>query len=407
MVVGICIAISQVGITSAYLGLASETAGQFEKRINTGSPEAEWLRDKLYGSKDELSAISICRWATVNGREEAPSPECAPSSLDLRVRTADPQNPAIAEISQHFLGNVERIHICKECAFETAVLIELDQEPRQTLIQDLAGIGILTLVDASKKSEINSHFISAKLLIEKLESVAGTVLFSPPGVLAPINMSEATKTMLLIINTSLLVVIALWLSLRGHRRVLDYFARNDSLLPLVASCGKSTFYSAIWIITLFRVGFFLLMVTPATIVAFAQVAPSSTLNVFMHNRLDFILWLFALLSSLSSLTIIASIAELKHRCSWVSFLYRYVPMIVCVVGTLLWFVSLFLQPGAATIVRNTIASCPILGISPVLLSPLIALSPTLLAAHAILASVMVIGVMRKNSRWFAAHLEEL
>ena len=407
MIVGICIALGQIAVSSTYLGFTSETAVQFEKRLNRRSPEADWLRDHLYGSTAPLAPIRLCQWEMVKGSEVVPGGSCSPKPLDVRIRYSLATQPEIAKYLKHFQGSIERIHLCKECNFETAILIDITTETPTTTVTNFSGIALLSLVDTVKQELVNSHFISAKALIEELDAVGGTVLFDPPGVKNPINMSEATRTMILIFNTSLLIVIALWLSLRGHRRVLDYFARNDSLLPLVASCGKNTFYSALWIITLLRVSFFLLMVTPATIIALSKVAPSSTLEIFMNDRLDFILWLFALLSSLASLTIIASIAELKHRSSWISFLYKYIPLFVFFIGTVAWACSLFLDASAATIIRNIVAGCPILGISPVLLSPLIALSPTLLAAHATLASILVLLVMRNNSRWFAAHLEEL
>jgi hypothetical protein len=222
-----------------------------------------------------------------------------------------------------------------------------------------------------------------------------------------INISQATKTMLLIINTSLITVIALWLSLKGHRKVLDYFSRNGALLPLVAACGKNTFYAALWIITLMRVLFFLVASLPATIFMYSRAVPQETLDVFIRSGPDFILWLSALVSSLSCLAIIASVAELKQRHSWVSFLYRYVPLGLCWIGTVIWIVSVF-TPGQASKVIQTLITCiPIIGISPVLISPIFNISTTVVAAHSLIATMLILVFLRMNSRWFAAHLEEI
>ena len=402
MVIGLFIALGQVFLSSAYLGLVNESSGDFKKRVTSESGEIEWLRMQLYGSTEALPDPVICRW---NKKGIAPSPECELQPLDVSIHVNNPGSYDPAEFVAFFLGSTRAIHLCKSC--ETDIVINELSEQRTANVRSLSAMGIYALTDSVNNSRVSSHFVEAKEVIEELKDASGTIFFQPVGVSHPINVSEATKTMILIINTALLIIVTLWLSLKGHRKVLDYFARNDALLPLVASCGKNTFYASLWIITLFRVAFFLLMVTPPTILVYAQTVSDETMSVFIGDKAEFILWLLAILASLSSLTIIASIAELKHRHSWVSFMYRYVPIMLCLVGTVVWAVTLVVPGEYVTLLRNGITAIPIFGISPLLLSPLISVNTTLLTAHSALASILVVIVLRLNSRWFAAHLEEI
>jgi len=233
------------------------------------------------------------------------------------------------------------------------------------------------------------------------------VFLHPPGTAHAVNVTEASKVMVLVINTATLAIITLWLSLKGHRKVLDYFARNGALLPLVAACGKSTFYRSLWLITMLRVTFFLLAVLPSTFILFARSIPNETLTMFIGDPDNFVLWLLALLASLSSLAIIASIAELKHRHSMVSFLYRYTPIFLALAGSIIWAYCIFTAGETSARVQQVITSLPIVGVSPVIISPLLPLSSTVMAAHCALSGALVLLMMHLNSRWFAAHLEEI
>ena len=402
MVIGLFIALGQIFVSSAYLGLVNESSGDFKKRVTNESGEIEWLRVQLYGTSKPLPDPIICRWSNA---ATPPSDECKLQRLDVSVHVQNPLEYDPAELVAFFLGSTRAIHLCQSC--ETDIVINERGGERSANVRSISAMGVYALTDSVNNSQVNSHFVQAKEAIEKLKASSGTIYFEPVGVDQPINVSEATKTMILIINTALLIIVTLWLSLKGHRKVLDYFARNDALLPLVASCGKNTFYASLWIITLFRVAFFLLMATPPTILIYAETVSDETMSVFIGDKAEFILWLLAILASLSSLTIIASIAELKHRHSWVSFMYRYVPILLCLIGTVVWAATLVMPGEHITMLRNCITAIPIFGISPLLLSPLISVDTSLLTAHSALASVLVVIVLRLNSRWFAAHLEEI
>ena len=404
MVVGLFIALGQLMVSGLYLQLVNESPHQFEARVATESPDTIWLRGYLFGDNKLPSEPKICRWKMVDGLEQPPA-DCGWHSLDVTVRAPNPETYDAAMYQTYFRNSTQRLQICQTCGSD----IVLDSTTGATVsnVFSLTGMGVFALSDAVNQDRVASHFVDAKVEAEKLKDVGGTVFLHPPGLPDVINMTEATKTMILITNTALLIVITLWLSLKGHRKVLDYFARNDALLPLVASCGKDTFYAALWIITLVRVAFFLLMALPATVLLYSRTLTVETIAVFVGDTAEFTLWLLAILTSLCSLTIVASIAELKHRHSWISLIYRYLPLVICISGTVCWALTLFSANPLAASVQHFISAIPILGISPILLSPLISMPTTLLVAHSVLASILVVGVLRLNSRWFAAHLEEI
>ena len=397
LIVGLSIAILQAISSSAYFGVVNETSEQAANRNDSDSPGDKWLRLQLFDSPNRLEKLSVCIW---DGRHK-----CQIKAHDVAVRTEDPKNFGASDYVKFFQGSTRTLHICKDCSAD--VVITAKAGDTRSDIHNLAGLGILMLTDSSSSVEAGKHFVEARRTWEHLRDISGTVYLHPSGLDQPINMTQATKIMLLIMNAALITVICLWLSLRGHRKVLDYFSSNGALLPLVAACGKSTFYNALWIITLLRVTLFLIASLPATILVYSQAVPEDTLKVFIRSTPDFILWLAALISSLCCLALIASIAELKQRHSWVSLLYRYLPLACCILGSLVWFYSMFSSSPYSKDVQTLISCLPIIGISPVLTSPLFNLDSTIVAAHSLLATCLIIVLLRVNSKWFAAHLEEI
>ncbi len=405
MVMGVLLALGQAVMSSAYMGLVTESPQDFEKRFYKETSEHKWLRTTLYGSPDLLPAIEVCRWSTINGVEQAPGEGCLLEATDVVVRTDNPESFNASEFETFFTGTTRRLHLCRTCS--SNIVIQESSDGRTSDVFGLHALGVYILTDSEVNNRMGEHYVAAKSELNKLRDIGGTILLHPAGSEQSINITQASKIMVLILNTAAITIIVLWLSLKGHRKVLQYFARNGALLPLVAACGKNTFYAALWIITLLRVALFLLAVIPATVVVYSRAVPQETLDIFIKSGPEFVLWVTGIVASLSCLAIIASIAELKQRHSWVSFLYRYVPIALCFFGSIVWLIALFTEGPVAKIVQNVIAAIPVIGISPMIISPLFTVNVNIIAVHCVLAGVMVVVLMRHNSQWFAAHLEEI
>ncbi len=404
MVIGIFVSFVQTFLSLGYIGIVKESAPEFAKRINKREAEDIWISQVLFGT-DRLGPLNVCRWIMRNGQEEPPSEACRVRRYDVAVQVYSPETYNADDYRKLFDGSTRNLHICRSCSAD--ITISKSEDKIVSQVHGLTPIAVYMLAYSSQELLINSHYVNAKATVDYIKDISGTILMKASGVPTPINFTEASNTMILIINTSAITIVALWLSLKGHRRVLDYFARNSALLPLVAACGTRTFYSSLWIITLIRVTCFLLAVIPTTILVFLDAVPIETRSVFMKSGPQFLLWLVGIVASLSSLAIIASIAELKHRHSWVSFLYRYIPLVLCFIGSSIWFYCVFHEGVVTRGIQHAIACLPVLGISPVLLSPLIELDTSTIALHSLFAAMLVIAVLRLNSRWFAAHLEEI
>jgi hypothetical protein len=190
--------------------------------------------------------------------------------------------------------------------------------------------------------------------------------------------------------------------------VLDYFARNGALLPMVAATGKHSFYDAIWLLTVFRVGAFLLAAVPATLLVFTGLTEDQPIpSFFGEDRLFPYAWMVAIGLSFALATLIASIADLKHRHHFLSFLYLYLPIAVCAISAVGWGLTFLVDSPAFGYVRNIAAALPIVGMAPVLVSPLFQPSIWVLVAHALLTLGLIWLFLKRNAHWFAAHLEEL
>lgn len=405
MVLGVLLALSQAVMSSAYLGIVTESPEDFEKRIYKETAEHQWLRSNLYGKAEVLAPLQVCRWQASSSGEQAPTDACKLEGNDVVIRTDSPESYDVTKFENFFQGTTRRIHLCRSCSSD--IIISETPEGRTSDIYGLRALGVYILTDSEVNNRVGGHYVAAKSELNQLRDIGGTILLHPAGSEQSINMTQATKIMILILNIAAITIIVLWLALKGHRKVLQYFAQNGALLPLVAACGKNTFYAALWIITLLRVSLFLLAVIPSTVIVYSKAVPKETLDVFIKSGPEFVLWVTGIVASLSCLAIVASIAELKQRHTWVSFLYRYIPILLCFLGSVIWFVALFTEGATAKIVQNVIAAIPVIGISPMIVSPLFTVDINVIALHCALAGIMVVVLMRHNSQWFAAHLEEI
>ncbi len=396
LVVGLGIAILQAVTSSLYFGVVDETAKQAQTRIDTEPSGNKWLRTQLFNSPKPLDRIQVCDWS---------KEKCKIKKHDIVIKTDGLEQFNLEEYKKFFQGSTRTLHLCNHCTAD--IVVTSTKDLVRSDINNISGLGVIMLTDSSSNAEAKKHFVEAKKTWEHFKDISGTVYLHTKGLDQAINMTQASKIMLLIMNTALIAIISIWLSLKGHRKILDYFSHNGALLPLVAACGKSTFYNSLWIITILRVALFLISSLPTTILFYSYAVPEETLNVFFKNAPDFILWLSALTSSLCSLALIASIAELKKRHSITSLTYRYLPLVLCLFGTIVWAMSMFSSAQTAKNIQAIISCIPIIGISPIITSPLFNTNSTVVAAHSLLATCLVILLLRTNSKWFAAHLEEI
>ncbi len=408
LLIGIALAATQVVITASFVQLLNEDTNDFSERINRPDPQEEWMRGQLFGRTQPFPSLELCRWKFDNGREIPASPNCEIGPLEVAIQVENPETYDSSKYEKFFKGTIPKLHICKSCKAEVIVSIANSQQKENiSNIYSLKSLGIFVLTESQNDKEINDQFIQAKTLIEDFQSVTGDLNLNLPGNEMPINITNAAIIMILVLNIAFLIIITLWLSLVGHRKVLQYFSKNDALLPLVAACGKSNFYSAIWIITLLRVSCFLFASVPSTYLIYVREIPKETLNRLTGDSSNFLLWLAGIISSLGVMTVIASIAELKHRHSYVSFLYKYVPLFCTILGTLIWTTTLFFDGPLSNSIQFAVSSLPLIGISPLVLAPVIHCNQTALLLHTIFASIIAVSVFRLNAKWFAAHLEEI
>jgi hypothetical protein len=213
---------------------------------------------------------------------------------------------------------------------------------------------------------------------------------------------------MLVVNFALIVIITLWLAIKAHRKVLDYFVRNGALLPMVAACSKRSFYGALWILTVSRVLAFLAAAVPMTVVVFLDLLGKEDLKRFFQGDIwALMLWGVTLVLSMSLATVIASIAELRQRHEILSFLYKYLPIFVSLLGGVIWVATFIFEGNAPSIIRQFLTACPIIGMVPVLIAPLFSPYAWLLVVNMVLTAALLAVTLNFNARWFAAHLEEL
>jgi hypothetical protein len=373
------------------------------KRENLG-------RRLIYGSDAELPPLKVCRWifaksASGEEGEIPPNDACAPDKLDIALHVSDPAHFDAAEYEKIFEGNIERLHVCRTC--EPHIVIEVGAEENKTQVYSVWGLMVLSL--ASFNDDVNDQYIAVIKNFDKIKAKIGNISFHSPGFRHPVGVRTMYVSLAVVLNIALLIVITLWLALRAHRKVLDYFARSGALLPMVAATGKGVFYAAIWFLTFLRVGGFLFAAIPMTVYGFREILKKDQASsVFEADFSAVILWIIAIVASLGLATLISSISELKQRHQFLSFLYRYLPLGLAALGLLLWSASfLFSNNSAVGVFRNTLTALPILGMGPVLIAPVFKPNFDVLAIHTVLTSFLFIIALRYNARWFAAHLEDL
>lgn len=398
----------QLVVTGIFIRTLSQDPESVETTLKQMKHE-NFGRKLIYGESKELPPLKLCRWIPVTGPEGAtgeapPSADCAPDKLDVALHVPDPQTFATEEYEKIFNGNVERLHICRTC--HPHVVINVGATENKTSVYSIWGLVVLSLVQFN--DDVNEQYVKVVKNFDKIKFKIGDISFYSPGLRHPVGVRTMYVSMAIVFNIALLVVVTMWLALRAHRKVLDYFARSGALLPMVAATGKGVFYAAIWILTFLRVGGFLVAAVPMTIFGFQEIMRKDQINVvFGGDFAALALWAVAIVSSLGLATLISSISELKQRHQFLAFMYRYLPITVCAIGMLLWSLSFISDSDFTGVFRNAMTSLPILGMGPVLIAPIFKPNFDVLAVHTFLTAALFAVALRHNARWFAAHLEDL
>jgi hypothetical protein len=405
LIFSLVIVFIQLFVTGAVVQLANTTTASVAATAVAKSNfnHVRWI---IFGSGAPRSHLKVCRWQS-SGTGEAPPEggECQPDRLDVAIHVQDPATYDVARFVRLFDGHVDRLHVCRSC--EPDVVITPRNDGLTTsLARSVFGLAILFLPYSN--TSVGEKRIALTSAYDEIQRSLGSLSMHIPEISDAVGITSLKGTLPITANISLLVIIALWLALRAHRKVLDYFSHNDVLLPLAAACGKHTFYSAIWMLTVLRVGCFLCASVPLMYLGLSDIIATHVKDFeFTFSFLQTSAWLLALISTLSFATVVASIAELKHRHHLLSAAYRFIPLVGAFLGALVWGLSFLIPFSSVGGFRMAVSALPVVGIAPILVAPVTGLSCLPMLIHTMVASVALMWILRRNARWFAAHLEEV
>jgi hypothetical protein len=409
LVISLVLVYCQLLITGAFLSATNNDPKFIQEKIKSNHKN-NFVRKFLLKTETPLTHLEICRWSSQDAEVlnktllHPQKPECVLEKYDVVIQTADPVGFNVSEYVPIFTGNFRRLHLCQKC-YSDIVIHRKDGEI-SSHTYSIWGLALLSLTDFSGET-IDNYF---KVLdqVDRVSELTGERYLHGEGFIQAFKVSDLANTLGIVANIAFIMIIALWLSLRAHRRVLEYFADTDALLPMVAATGKNNFYGAIWLLTLLRVSAFLVCAIPFCLISLKSLTNSSLQEIFFGGDfLAFIIWLIALSASMSLAALLASIADLKHRYFLLSFTYRYVPLLLCFVGGGIW-VLVFLFPfPSVEWVRDVVASLPLIGMTPILLAPVFTPKYGILVLNTLLTTSLLVIAARHNARWFAAHLEDL
>jgi len=404
LILSLGIVVIQLLVTGAVVQLMTSTArpAPTTKIVESNTHPIRWL---IYGSGELRGPLKVCRWLAQDyGDEKPPSQECAPDRLDVALHVEDPASYDVTRFEKLFQGHIDRLHICRGCKPDVVITPRADGEITSQAYS-LFGLSILFLPYSNQ--DVVEQRTAVKEAYDDIQRSLGSISMHIPEISEAIGISSLKGTLPITSNIALLVVIALWLALKAHRKVLDYFSHNDVLLPLAAACGKQNFYSAIWILTLFRVGCFLGASIPLMYFGLTDIITTNMTMDLSFSIARGLAWIVALVSALGLATVVASIAELKHRHSLLSISYRFIPLLGAFLGAVAWGASFIVPLHSCGVFRLVVSALPIVGIAPILVAPVTGLPYLPMMVHAVLAILGLTWLLRCNARWFAAHLEEV
>jgi hypothetical protein len=402
LIIGLGVLGSQLFLTQLVISSNKNASVSAERRLEKLREES-LARRLIYGSGGPRPPLRICRWS--GNPEKPPETECSPDRLDVAIRLADNDESVLTEALARFEGYFDRVHICRSCTPDIIIDFASSVVPRTEVYSLQAYILFATTRYHPQIREDMIHVIGR---FNETKELFGLQYFYAPGLKRPVLLDRLHEQVAVIISIASLMLISMFLGMKAHRRILEYFSRSGALLPMVASLGKSDFYRSLWILTTIRVLAFLLAGVPMLIGVAAGFQGKNETAPFMQLSVpEMGLWIVTLLSSFLLATIVASLADLRRRKEILSFLYTFIPFVLCILGALLWAISFLLPLSFAGTLRQVLTAVPILGIAPVLISPISYPGELSLLVHTFTSLLCTILLLRRNAMWFAAHLEDV
>lgn len=409
LIISCVLIVLQLFLTRLAVGWIVQDANQLTERVEKVRTE-NFTRQLIYGSGARLGDIKICRWIKVTDdsgevHEIPPFSECNPNLLDVAIHVKDPLLFEPDSYIKLFNGNFERLHICQN-ACKPHIVISINNDIIDTKIQSIPAL--LLLSTAQLDQAIGEDYIKLANTKNSILGNLGKLQLLAKGFDEPIALSSITYETALIVNIATIIIIGLWLALKAHRKVIDYFSDSGALLPMVAAFGKGEFYSALWLITFFRVGVFMLAAIPSTLVFFfLQENEINWDGLFQKDSGHIVVWIIALFSSFTLAALISSIADLKRKHSLFAAAYTYLPLILSFFGSLIWLTTFLMPDTIAPAIRSFTTIVPIISMGPILVAPIFQPSLNILVFNTLITTLLIVILARLNITWFAAHLEEL
>lgn len=210
------------------------------KRVHQSYQEGMFIREKLLGVSGALPPIRVCRWETGGeGPERAPTspPGCSLERYDVVLKVEEPASFDPAPYQKRLDGKFLRLHICKECRSD--IIITPTTKKVTAHLFSVQGLILLSMARRTEQAELLAKTPDADP--ETPGAKLGKDILNLPGLYAPTPVADIHATLIGILNVASLIIIAAWLAMKSHRKVLDYFAASGALLPLVAASGRAIF----------------------------------------------------------------------------------------------------------------------------------------------------------------------
>lgn len=409
VVTSILIVILQLFISAIFLQARhTQSTDALLEKMEKSSEEKRtpsWYRTILIGNNLRADGVKICTWQKdpVSGKLTPSTPDCELQRFDVVVTPSvvDEFGPSFYE--KLFAGLFRAVHICDGCA--TDIIIWRNNDEIQTLFRSFLGFVLFQEVNFSEGFKQN--YQQALRARQEVSKRIGEPYFDLLGFREPTRLRSIHANVIVIMNIGFIIVTALWLALKAHRRVLDYLSHSGVLLPMVAATGTSTFYASVWLLTLIRVAAFSLAAIALGIFVFVDVMTDPPAFPFYGRPFAFIVWMISIIASLSLAALIASVAELKQHHDVVNIHYKLIPLIACVLGGIGWATTFLIEHPILQPIRAFIGLIPVVGTAPMLLAPIFEPYWYVLGLNTLGTLALLFLVARYNSRWFAAHLDDI
>jgi hypothetical protein len=387
------------------LFIVGQGRNNIERTIETvqADKEVDWIRPTLMGGEIP-DQVKLCYWNFENNQLLPTDSTCTLQRYDVVINTSALKLFSITDYLEILNGLFRTVHVCDGC--KTDLIIRNDGEYNRVDIRSIFALLLFQKVNITDK--VKAGYTMALKSRKDLDDKLGKKYIILSGFTDHILLSNITTTFTIVLNVCGLIITALWLAIKAHRKVLDYFSYSGCLLPLVAACGASSFYSAIWIITILRVLIFLGASIPLGIMVFSSLTNSTDTPFFsLTNYPTLTIWIITLASELLLSTLIASITELKRHYSLTSIIYRIMPILISALGGLLWSITFLFETDIVYYIRSFFTLIPIFGLVPIIMTPIFSPNIAILVIHFFITILFFYKIATGNIRWFAAHLEDI